>query len=361
MTPTELKKSEISFDRIKFVDGLRAIAVLMVVLFHFYYQQITEAGQVRVSPVFLQGVTQYGNMGVYIFFVISGFIVSYVTHNRVTTFRYIVSFIVKRQVRLDPPFWLAVSMGVVLAIVSVTVLRTNVYVPTGMDVLFNMTYLFDVFDRYDIIRVGWTLCLEIQFYLVFILLVFLLNRFCHSGNLKLVIHLVLYALSLTAYALYAADLNDYILPYWFIFFLGVSLTMLLYQEIHENLFLLILFAPILLVFTDANLTPVYFSSATALLIYLSFKLKKQNVWLSSRFFQFFGMISYSLYLTHCLIGNKVIRLLKSLLHWEAPQIMLTLGILLFSMAICTIFAYLFYLLIEKRSIGWSRKISALIK
>ncbi len=361
MTRSNLQTSDTSSQRIKFVDGLRAVAVLMVVLFHFYYQQITEVGEVLVRPVYVQEIFQYGNMGVYIFFVISGFIVSYVTHNRVNSFKFIASFIVKRQVRLDPPFWLAVIVGTALAVVSVKFLHTNVYVPSALDVLFNVTYIFDIFDKYDIIRVGWTLCLEIQFYLVFILLIFFLNKYVHSGTLKSVVYIVLYGMSLLSYWLYPVALSDYIINYWFVFFLGVSITLLLYKEIDEKLFFGILLIPFLLLLTKSNPIPIYFSCATAFLIYLSFRLKKQNVWLSSRFFQFFGLISYSLYLTHCLIGNKVIRLLKSLLHWESNDIILTFGILLFSMAISTIFAYLFYLLIEKRSVIWSRTISSLIK
>ena len=49
--------------RIKFIDGLRAIAVLLVMLFHFYYQQISDAGAINVNPAFLQQIFQYGNMG----------------------------------------------------------------------------------------------------------------------------------------------------------------------------------------------------------------------------------------------------------------------------------------------------------
>lgn len=361
MKYSDLKNSDVSFDRIKFVDGLRAVAVLMVVLFHFYYQQLSETGEVSVSPVYLQKILQHGNMGVYIFFVISGFIVSFVTHNRVHSFRFIASFIIKRQVRLDPPFWLAVILGLTLAILSVTFLHTAVYVPSVIDVLFNVTYIFDVFDKYDIIRVGWTLCLEIQFYLVFILLIYFINTYCRSNTIKLIIYFALLALSLLAYWLFASTLNDYIINYWFVFFLGVSITMLLHKEINEKVFIIILLTPLVLLLTEANPVPLYFSCATAFLIYLSFKFKKHNVWLSSRFFQFFGLISYSLYLTHCLIGNKVIRFLKSLLNWEPQDIILTMGILLFSIAISTIFAYLFYLLIEKKSIIWSRTISSLIK
>ena len=143
--------------RLKFIDGLRAIAVLMVMLYHFYYQQIAEVGKQTVNPKFLQHILQFGNMGVYIFFVISGFIVSYVTYNRITNLKYIGAFIVRRQVRLDPPFWLALLMAVMLSGISVYVLRNDVYMPSGMDFLFNGIYLFDILDNPALsLSMNWT-------------------------------------------------------------------------------------------------------------------------------------------------------------------------------------------------------------
>lgn len=115
--------------RIKSVDGLRAIAVLSVMLFHFYYQQIAEAGKQNVTPEYFQHVLQYGNMGVYIFFVISGFIISYVTYSQLTDVK---------SIRLDPPFWLAVIIGVAAPAISMKVLNNDVYVPTIADIFLNI-------------------------------------------------------------------------------------------------------------------------------------------------------------------------------------------------------------------------------
>ena len=222
--------------RIKFIDGLRAIAVLMVMFFHFYYQQIADAGESNVDPIQLQRVFQFGNMGVYIFFVISGFIVSHVTYNRIHNVKYIVSFIVRRQVRLDPPFWLALTLGTALAVFSVEVFQNDVYVPTSTDVLFNFIYLFDIFDKYDIIRVGWTLCLEIQFYLMFVISVFLLNTYCKSTKIRIIFYLCLFIVSILSYGFFPIAVEDYIINYWFVFFLGVGVTLLIHNEINERVF-----------------------------------------------------------------------------------------------------------------------------
>lgn len=349
-----------SSTRIKFIDGLRAIAVIMVMLFHFYYQQLAGAGDVAVTPIIFQQLVQFGNMGVYIFFVISGFIVSYVTYDRVRSWKFIASFIVKRQVRLDPPFWLAILVGITLAAISVHLLGNPVYMPSFSDVLVNAFYLFDFYGRYDIIRVGWTLCLEIQFYLMFITLIYLLTRFCSAISLRTGIHLLFFLFSLWTYYFFSASWDAFILKYWFIFFYGVSITLRIKGELDQRIFFLILITPFCLIGTDASMTPIYFSAGTAFLIYLSFKLKRSNVWLSSRFFQFYGLISYSLYLTHCLVGNKLIRVLKSILDWNPEGTLLTGLILGISFIISTIFAYFFYLFIERRSIRWSKRISALI-
>ena len=187
------------------------------------------------------------------------------------------------------------------------------------------------------------------------------NTYCKSAKLRALVYLSLFTLSILSYGFLSTASEDYIINYWFVFFLGVGITLLIHHEIDERLFYVILLTPYFLLLTDANMIPIYFSSGTAIMIFLSFKLQKQNVWLSSRFFQFYGLISYSLYLTHCLIGNKIIRILKLALNWDSANIPMTFGILIFSMTISTIFAYLFYIIIEKKSIQWSKVVSSLIK
>jgi len=47
--------------------------------------------------------------------------------------------------------------------------------------------------------------------------------------------------------------------------------------------------------------------ATAVAIFCCGKLGRLHVWMGNRFIQYFGMISYSLYLTHWDIGGRVVK------------------------------------------------------
>jgi peptidoglycan/LPS O-acetylase OafA/YrhL len=345
--------------RIKFIDGLRAIAVLLVVFFHFYFQQISEQGKYDVSPLFLQDIFRYGNMGVYIFFVISGFIISFVTFGKVTNWSYIWKFILRRQIRLDPPFWLTVVMGVVIAVVSVKVLNNNVHVPDALDVVTNVTYTFDILNRYDIIRVGWTLCLEIQFYLVYILISFLLQKWNVSIKIEAGFLYLLFLGSLLTLIVFGSRSSAFIVNYWYVFFMGVAVTMTVKKRLDTKMYFLFLVTPLslLFLFPSLGVAQVLFGSITSLSIFLAFRLKKLDQWLSWRIIQFFGTISYSLYLTHCLIGNKVIRYLKNRMNWTPDNFLSTLLVLFTAFAISCIFAWIFYSIVERRSVQWSKKLT----
>jgi peptidoglycan/LPS O-acetylase OafA/YrhL len=61
-------------DRLFALDGLRAVAVLLVVFHHYFYtlpQFYPYGGTFTKVPFF-----QYGYLGVYLFFIISGFVIA---------------------------------------------------------------------------------------------------------------------------------------------------------------------------------------------------------------------------------------------------------------------------------------------
>lgn len=343
--------------RLKFVDGLRGIAILMVVFYHLYYLQFPR----NESGNFLHQVTNLahlGKMGVYVFFVISGFIISYITFNKVTNWNFIGKFILKRQIRLDPPFWIAVLAGVLIAYFSVLVLNNQGYLPVTTDVITNLTYTFDITGHYDIIRVGWTLCIEIQFYLVFILLTFFIYKFSVGKLWSGILYYILFVGSIVCLGLWGHEGDKYIVNHWFVFFLGISVTLYIKNQLESKFYFLTLLTPFvfLTIFPSINPVIVVFASFTSLSLSLAFKIKKENSWLSSRFFQYFGMISYSLYLTHCLVGNRIIRFLMVNTRWEAGKPLLTFAIVMCGFVMSCLIATVFYYFIEKSSINWSKRL-----
>jgi len=72
---------------------------------------------------------------------------------------------------VDPPYWASIALCVAFAYLSARVVPGKAYVPPdGLQVLAHVLYLPVLLHVPLINSVYWTLCLEIQFYLVYALL-----------------------------------------------------------------------------------------------------------------------------------------------------------------------------------------------
>lgn len=85
--------------RIPALDGLRGVAIIAVLAFHFYYSAMPPRTAINFYPYNLgETILQYGRYGVELFFIISGFVISMTLH-RCDSLR---EFAVKRFARLWP-------------------------------------------------------------------------------------------------------------------------------------------------------------------------------------------------------------------------------------------------------------------
>lgn len=145
--------------RVLSIQYLRAIAALMVVAFH-------AASRVEENlPSFVTANMELGHAGVDLFFVISGFIIWTIGG---TTTRSPGDFLVRRIVRIAPPYWLATLLWVSLVFVLGAswaslepshVLRSLLFVP-------HWSPTFE--DKFwPVLVPGWTLIFEAVFYLLF--------------------------------------------------------------------------------------------------------------------------------------------------------------------------------------------------
>src|SRR5690242_16570069 len=106
MSPMNTKSLDgraVQNSRMRFVDGLRGIASLMVVAYHLGAR--TDLGV----------VTSYGYLGVGIFFVLSGFVIASVANGGAISLGYIGRFAARRVVRLDIPYWLSMVIAIAFA------------------------------------------------------------------------------------------------------------------------------------------------------------------------------------------------------------------------------------------------------
>ena len=145
--------------RIRYVDGLRAVAVLLVLAHHVMLH--SPALHTPVPFMSWAHVMLEGSHGVDLFFVLSGFCLSYPLLQRLRTegsARFDVArYFAKRIVRIVPPYYAAVAL-----LLLVPASRGGV---NGLDVLKQLLFL----DWHTAFLNGsfWTLCVEFRWYFFF--------------------------------------------------------------------------------------------------------------------------------------------------------------------------------------------------
>lgn len=163
--------------RFRYVDSLRGIASLAVACYHITrYGPLADSAR-EVIPGLLQGVFDRGWVGVQVFFVISGFVIAYSVRKARVTPAYIANYALRRSLRLDPPYWTTIAVVLLLhAILSLGLKMTSpLDVPDPLEpelsswvVLGHLLYIHKILG-YDSLSAGfWTLCIEVQFYLIYV-------------------------------------------------------------------------------------------------------------------------------------------------------------------------------------------------
>ncbi len=158
--------------RISELDGLRGIAILLVLVFHF-----TPA----TGPLFfLAHFFQVGWIGVDLFFVLSGYLITGILVDSVGHRSYYRNFIVRRSLRIFPLYYVCLA---IYCIVSYYPAHIQWKQFLSMDGWWYAGYLGNVKTTLEghwpamaILTPLWSLQVEEQFYLSFPLIVYLLPR-----------------------------------------------------------------------------------------------------------------------------------------------------------------------------------------
>jgi peptidoglycan/LPS O-acetylase OafA/YrhL len=183
------------------VDGLRAIAALSVMLFHSYWLVSRNVITGGIDVTFLW---YYGQTGVHLFFVLSGFLLFMPFARAMLNGRPLPStlrFFQRRALRILPAYWVCLA---VLAAFQFQQLA-NI---TGLEnIVAHIFLLHD--DFYDFNRAiegpFWTLAVEAQFYLILPLLAWLISRFVGTTGSRRRVVVGVLAVMLSALALRSVD------------------------------------------------------------------------------------------------------------------------------------------------------------
>lgn len=141
------------------LDAVRAVAVIAVILSHFYTILWLNHIDLPVPDMSLALPFYYGWTGVDLFFVLSGFLIGrqlWLEKQRTGTVR-VLPFLLRRGFRIWPLYFAMLLLG----------LASGAFQPSVADALFLSNYFYSGFSR------SWTLSTEEQFYIIVPLLLVL--------------------------------------------------------------------------------------------------------------------------------------------------------------------------------------------
>jgi exopolysaccharide production protein ExoZ len=162
-------------NQITSIQALRGAAAAVVVFSHVCFE-FKRGGCTNSSFVNFYELRELGAAGVDLFFVVSGFIMVYVTYAQVRsqpTSR--LEFCVNRIIRILPLYWICTTLKLIL--VQIPVFQSPAYDPSF--ILKSFLFLPDFNPRgelHPLLGQGWTLNYEMFFYLVFACLMMLRPR-----------------------------------------------------------------------------------------------------------------------------------------------------------------------------------------
>lgn len=353
-------------ERFLYIDGLRGIAALMVAISHLLGAAATRHPDILPQAVVWLG--DFGRYGVQIFFVLSGFVIAHSVRDGVYGFNYLGRFAARRFVRLDLPYWSVIALEIFLLSISGLVMAGyDRPLPSAGQIVSNAFYV-QVFLGYEhILPIFWTLCYEVQFYLVFVLGLVLLAKLQPDGSgtrywrgAGSVLISVSFTLSLLVYVgALPNPLEGLFFDRWYQFCLGV-LTYGMYRQLCSWRAIALsvgacLLAAVLLAEDSYRYTSLMFTAGTSLAILFSFRNALWRQPLVTRPIQFLGRISYSLYLLHPAIGWRAVVVCQEVLGTAYNTLTAMLSFLV-GMIASIIASWMMYRLIEHPAIRLSKKV-----
>lgn len=144
---------------IRSLDGIRAIAILLVMAFHF-------------------GILRFGWVGVQLFFVLSGYLISQILLKEkdvpVSLGQRLKKFWIRRSLRIFPVYYLYLLIFLVVYLVAAFPAHYMQDLPYLLTYTYNLTRIGAAWHENPVYTHFWSLCVEEQFYLFFPFIIFLL-------------------------------------------------------------------------------------------------------------------------------------------------------------------------------------------
>jgi peptidoglycan/LPS O-acetylase OafA/YrhL len=334
----QLKEGAIYFPNL---NGLRFIAAGMVIVHHI--EQIKSLFYLDSYWDKIPFVNLIGKLGVYLFFVLSGFLITYLllSEERKTRTINIKKFYIRRILRIWPLYFLIIFLAIVI------LPNINIFIlpDYGKDVIYSNLYLkiflyVILFPNLVLTMLGmvpfashtWSIGTEEQFYIIWPVLFKRIKKY----RLSLMILIVFFYFFMGEFLM--SDFSkhipfkDIIQPYWGTFridcmaiggFFGIVLfqkNRLLKVFLNTTFFYITIVSTILFMALDIYLHTIIYSILFGILI-LNFSSNRElKISLENSTLNYLGKISYGLYMFHP-IGIFLALHIAQLMHFTTNWIL----------------------------------------
>jgi peptidoglycan/LPS O-acetylase OafA/YrhL len=321
---------------IPIINTLRGLAALSVCFYHFV---CTTTGYINDELVL--EVFHFASKGVQVFFIISGIVIPLSMIKSNYSFKSLPKFILKRFVRIEPPYLGVVLIGCVYLIVRNYVPSANNVdlTPSLRDVFLHIGYLVPfVEDAKWINPVFWTLSIEFQYYL-FLALSFSL-ALSNVNWYRYVFYSILLLLPLIL------PFGQSFFPIWSAYFaFGIFYALYITNYIKGKEYLIISSLAGVIVYFTLGALDLVIAISTLVVInqFSNFKFKVGD---------FLGNISYSVYLLHSIVGSAFVNFMSHIFVEPHEKII----VILLGVFITVSFSYVYWRFIEKPTQKLAQKI-----
>lgn len=354
--------------RLRALDGLRGVAILLVMGFHYFYH--LESFYYK-STLYPYGETfssvlifKYGYMGVELFFIISGFVIAMTLESS----RSVIDFVIRRFARI----WPALIVSAILTFFLLNwsdapfALHRRQFWPNFLPslTLTPPSLWSGWFPKVDYVTgVYWSLVVEIRFYVIAVILFWLFSREKLARNIVIFTLVVYIARALLRRAMpgYNGVYDALFIPDYLPWFAAGAVFYELYKERLAKgaalIMLAMMYALIARVSTNYAMIgrdPVFASAAALFFLTLFWFLATKPT--SMRIFEirplvWIGECSYSIYLYHYAVGMILISQVSKTIGL-IPQLLLVAAISLLVLAVGRVS----YAVVENPSRRWLTKL-----
>jgi len=359
------------------LDALRAFAALSVIFFHItVWLKFPKTSFCQAAAKLISQNGVGGPMGVTFFFILSGFLITYLMFFEKEKYRRfsIKDFYIRRVLRIWPLYFFSLAIGFFIYPLLLGFFQ-NGYTHNSSFLLYSL-FLAN-FDNIKttadngLLGVQWSVAIEEQFYLIWPLIFVFSNKkiFPFIASLILFFSLLFYGLTYTDWKIayyHTASQFSYLsfgaILAWLSFFY-IAKVEFFFRYISKLIIILIYVCGCLLVFYQKELFGIHQVISAmvriSVMLFLGFIIMEQNFSKNSfvkvgnfRLLSWLGKISYGLYLLHMVAIYLVLQLFNN-----NPNLIVVESFLVLLMTI--LLSYLSYQYLEKYFLRLKEKFSHL--